>query len=261
MRKLELSKIGVGLVVFATLTGITAPTNAFTLTTFTDREAWESSVSGDFSEENFNSITEDTTFNGVNLDIGELTLNGIGNRQKIDVPTFDVPAFSVDGTAMILGQTDSISSFVIRFDFPITAFGADFDDITSQGATQLSAGSNSVGTIPANTQFFGFIADESFISLTFGSSNGDFDGFGLDNLVYVPSSNEPPLNSSPLRSHSIDSDVVNPFTPVEFSPSQSIPLTFDDIQNVPFTFSPTLGLISIGGIWVATYLFKKFGRG
>jgi len=260
MKKLELSKIVPGLMVLAPITGITKSTHAFTLTTFSDRAAWESALSGDFSEENFNSVTEDTTFNGVNLDIGEFTLNGIGNRQTIDVPAFDVPSFSVDGTPMILGQTDSISSFVVKFDFPITAFGADFDDITSRGATQLSADSNVVGTIPLNTQFFGFIADESFISVVFGSSNDDFDGFGLDNLVYVPS-NEPPVHSSPTRSHSLASDIVNPFVPVEFSPTQSIPLSFNDVQNVPFQFSPTLGLISVGGICAATYLFKKLGRG
>lgn len=259
MKKLKLSKIVTRLSILVPITGIAKPTNAFTLTTFSDRAAWESALSGDFSEENFNSVTVDTTFNGVNLDIGDFTLNGIGNRQTIDVPAFDVPSFSVDGTPMILGQTDSLSSFVVKFDFPVTAFGGNFDDITSQGATQLSADSNVVGTIPLNSQFFGFIADESFISITFGSSNGDFDGFGLDNLVYVPS-DEPPVHSSPVRSHSLPSDIVNPFVPVEFSPSQSIPLTFDDIQNVPFQFSPTLGLISVGGICLTTYLFKKFGK-
>ena len=263
MKKLKLPKISVGLLVLGALTGITAPANAFTLTTFSDREAWESAVSGNFSEEDFNTTTEDMSFNGVNLKIGELTLNGIGNRQKIDSPDdegFDVPTFSVDGTPMILGQTDDISSFVIRFDFPITAFGGDFDDITSQGVTQLNADANVVGTIPINTQFFGFVADESFISLSFTPTDDQFDGFGLDNLVYVPSG-EPPLSSSPTHNRTINSDVVNLFFPVEFSPSQNVVITFDDIQNVPFTFSPTLGLISIGGIWVVTYLFKKFGRG
>lgn len=256
MRKLQLPKIFTGLAILAAVGGITTPTNAFTLTSFSDRSSWESAVEGDFSEENFNSFTVDTTFNSVNLDVGDFTLNGVGNRQTIDVPAFDVPAFSVDGTPMILGQTDSDSSFVIKFDLPITAFGADFDDITSQGATQLNADSNSVGTIPLNTQFLGFIADESFTRLTFNSSNDDFDGFGLDNFVYVHS-NDIPVHSSPIRSHSLESDIVNPFVPVEFSPTRGIPLTFENTRNTPFKFSPALGLFGVGGIWIFSRLLKR----
>ncbi|MEM9273902.1 MAG: hypothetical protein AAGA80_13180 [Cyanobacteria bacterium P01_F01_bin.143] len=283
MRKLQLPKIFTGLAILVAVGGITTPTNAFTLTSFSDRESWESAVGGDVSEEDFNSYESDTAFNRADLNVGDFILNGVGHRQIIDSPNdggFEVPSFSVDGTQMILGHTDSDSYFTITFNSPITAFGADFDDITSQGATELSAGSNPVGTIPLNTEFLGFIADESFTTLTFRSANDGFDGFGIDNFIYVFSnesdvpvtinenteSPEPTIFSSPTFSNRTipgfetfsPVSPVTPFAPEEFSPAyRNTTLTFDNIQNVPFRFSPTIGLIGVGGIWVISRLRKK----
>ncbi|MGK7894173.1 MAG: hypothetical protein AB4372_11240 [Xenococcus sp. (in: cyanobacteria)] len=246
------------LAILVAVRDVTAPANAFTLTSFTDRESWESSVQGSFSEETFNSYAEDLSFNGIDQNMGNFTLNGTGSRQKIDVPSFDVPLFSVDGTPMILGQTDSSSSFTITFDVPIISFGAYFSDITSQGITQITAESTLVVNtpqtveIPQNTQFFGFIADEAFNTLIFDSANDDLDGFGMDNLVYVQ------MNSSPNRNLSIQSDTVYSFEPVEFSPALRIPLTSNNIRNTPFNFSPTLGLLSVGGICLVVRWLKSF---
>lgn len=111
-----------------------------------------------------------------------------------------------------------------------------------------------IGSIPRNTQFFGFIADENFNTLVLDSANADCDGFGMDNFVYVP------VNSSLTRSFSINSDIVDSFDPVKFLPARGMLLTFDDVQNAPFNFSPTLGLLSVGGIWFVSYLRKKFYR-
>ncbi|ELS01739.1 hypothetical protein Xen7305DRAFT_00014440 [Xenococcus sp. PCC 7305] len=259
MSTLGLPKISIGLATLAVVVGAVSSAEAFTLTTFNDRESWESAVAGDFNEENFNSFTIDSSFNGVNLDVGDFTLNGTGNRQKIDAPAMDVPAFSVDGSPMILGQTDSDSSFMVKFDLPVTAFGADFDDITSQGVTQLIADSDVVGSIPLNGRFFGFTVDSNITTITLNSANGGFDGFGMDNFVYV-SSNDIPVSESPTRAMQMPSDIANPFVPVEFSPTRGIPLTFENIRATPFTFSPALGLLGVGGIWVLFRLRKMVGK-
>lgn len=266
MGKRELTEIFGVLAILAAVGGITEPANAFTLTSFTDRESWESAVQGGFIRENFNSYNkEDESFNGIDLDVGNFTLNGTGSRQKIDVYPFDVPLFDVDRTSMILGQTDSSSFFTITFDFPITAFGANFSDISSQGETQITADSTSVfmtsddnsrrKKISQNTQFFGFIADQEFNKLTLDSANDNFDGFGMDNFAYVP------MNSSPTRNFSINpkNNQFKPkdFSPEEFSPTQSILLTSNNIRNIPFKFSPALGLLSLGGTWLVSCLVKR----
>ena len=84
----------------------------------------------------------------------------------------------------------------------------------------MTADSDLVGGVPTlldgSTEFFGFVADGSFTTVTFDSADGNNDGFATDNFVYVSSS-----------------------TPV------------------PFEVSPTLGLLTIGGIWSVSRLRKK----
>ena len=99
-RNLEFAGIfgGGSIAVLATVLSISAPANALNFTTFTDRATWEAAVGGSFSEEDFNSFTVDTSFNGSSVDVGDFTLNGITatSRQNIDVPPLSTSSFDIE---------------------------------------------------------------------------------------------------------------------------------------------------------------------
>ena len=75
---------------------------------------------------------------------------------------------------------------MVKFDLPVTAFGADFDDITSQGVTQLIADSDVVGSIPLNERFFGFTVDSNITTITLNSANGCTNVFSMNIEVIAP---------------------------------------------------------------------------
>ena len=227
MNLLEFSGGG-SIAVLATVLSISAPANALNFTIFSDRASWEAAVGGSFSEETFNSYTVDTSFNGTPLDVGDFTLNGTANLssyQTIDVPPFFNSLANVDGTTSINALLDESSSFSITFDSPITAFGANFSSISTAGAIiQVNADSELVGGIPTNSNTG---SDTEFFGFIGDSSFTTllFDGGGVNDDVF-----------------GVDNVVyTSPSTPV------------------PFEVSPTLGLLTIGGIWGISRLRKKRG--
>ncbi len=216
---------GSGISVLATILSISAPANALNFTTFTDRGLWEAEVGGSFSEETFNSYNVDTSFNNTNVDVGDFTLNGttaFGGVQIIDVQPLATPSADID-SPIIRVAANSVSSFTATFDSPITAFGATFNGVSDNSAvTQLTAGSDVVGNVP---------------EITLG--NTGFFGFVADgsfSLLTVDSAN----------------DVNDVFAMDNFVyASSSTP--------VPFEVSPTLGLLTVGGIWLLSRLRQKRG--
>lgn len=216
---------GGSITVLATVLGVSAPANAIVFNTFSDRASWEAAVGGSFSEEDFNSFTVDTSFDGVNVDVGDFTLNGtsqFSGFQQIDFPPITASGvLNIDGTTQMVAATGSSSNFSFTFDSPITAFGASFNELNSSN-TQLSADSDIVPNLPTvaggtpGGGFFGFVADGNFTTVTFDSVTGSGDGFGMDNVVYDSST-----------------------------------------ASVPFEFSPALGLLAVGSVWGVSRLRKR----
>ena len=221
-RKLGFTGIfGVGVEVLATVLAVTAPANALNFTIFTDQPSWEAAVGGSFSSEDFNSFTVDTSFNNnSSIDVGDFTLNGTGNNSlfnKIDVPP---QSFPINGTANVNPFVSGSSSLNLTFDSPITAFGATFNSASDFGAiTQLTAGSDLVGNIPST-----------------GNNSTTFLGFIADGsftTLTVDSANG-----------SFDAFSMDNFV-------------YASSASVPFEFSPTLGLLAVGGVWGVSRLRKR----
>ncbi|VEP15557.1 conserved exported hypothetical protein [Hyella patelloides LEGE 07179] len=205
---------------------ISAPAKAVSVSAFSDRASWEAAVGGNFSEETFNSYTVDTSFVDTSLDVGDFTLNGITSipgKQKIDVPPLDSASLDIDGSPIINGLTNSSSFFTATFDSPITAFGANFASVSVNGATRLTGNLIQGGSfslnVTRNLSFFGLIIDG--------------DSFNTVALRRINFGND---------SFGMDNFVYA-----------------DSSASVPFKFSPTLGLLSISGIWGISRLCKRIG--
>ncbi len=189
---------------------------------------WEAAV-GTFTEETFNSITTDQSFdNNGSVNVGDFTISATGSAFNTGVNNIDASPFRVEGSLDVNGSTyvagevrsDTNTDINVTFNSPTTAFGATFNNVNNLfTATLLSADSESVSLISNGDGFFGFVADGSFSTVSISRSSGGVltDAFGADDFVYASS----------------------PSTPV------------------PFEVSPTLGLLTIGGIFGINYLRKK----
>ncbi|VEP13501.1 conserved hypothetical protein [Hyella patelloides LEGE 07179] len=233
---------GGSIAVLATVLGISFPANALMFTTYTDRATWQAAVGGtdNFSEENFNSFTTDTLFKDTisGLDVGEFTLDGDGFvNSSNDIPRIEsaplsspFPEINVNNSTLVHGLAGgSSSSFFtsLTFDSPITAFGAEFNNVNENAPqnTQIKADGevvddgtiDSIPTIDFTSSFFGFTADGSFTEVEFKGTGTSSDGFGMDNVVYGSSSS----------------------------------------ASVPFEFSPTLGLLAVGGVLGVSRVRKR----
>ena len=173
------------------------PLSAAVIGVFTDRASFDAAV-GPTHAEDFNAFTEDLAFHTTPVDVGPFTLSMTGSpltdgtRNKIDALPLEESIFNVDNSAVAQALTTDGTTFVIKFDVPITAFGADFaalnEDIDRTriivGADTLAppvTGGNTVG-------FFGFRADSPFTTLEFVTSSlvRPGDGYSLDNVAFSP---------------------------------------------------------------------------
>ena len=70
------------------------------------------------------------------------------------------------------------------FDFPITAFGANWAGISDSRITSFNIGGTILDIPNLNGGFFGFVSDMPFSASLLFLSSGAADGFGIDNVVY-----------------------------------------------------------------------------
>ena len=179
-----------------------AQAKADTIETFTSLLAWQAAVAGSpqFSE-NFSSITQDTYFQTVAVDVGPFSLEQIGHdpifgdfRNFIDVPPLQFTDNSgVTNAAMY--TKFGINTVDMTFGSPVFAWGANFYDAETgelENLVLIAPGGDVVGTVPVtvNTGFFGFVISpsEGLSKITFESQLDNPDptvgqGFGLENVV------------------------------------------------------------------------------
>jgi hypothetical protein len=218
----NLQKMGGVTALLATTLSFSAPVHALSFTVFTNQAAF-TTAAGSLSTENFNSFTNDASFNnGATVNLTDFSLIGFGNvfdANKIDALPSDFSTLSIDGTPFIVGQAQPSLGFNATFNSPITAFGATFNGISNSGTTQLRVGSDIVGIITSiadgSTGFYGFIANGSFSTITFENANLNGDTFGADNFLY------------------------------------------GTVTPVPFEFSPAVGVGVLGGLWAVKKFLKK----
>ena len=173
------------------------PLSAAVTGVFTDRASFDTAV-GPTLAEDFNSFSSDIPFHTTAFDVGPFTLSMTGSpltdgtRNKIDSPPLEETIIDVDGTTVALAMTTAGTTFVITFDIPITAFGADFAALNEDvDRTRIVVGADEVvpPTTAGNTVgFLGFQTDTPFTTLEFVTSSltRPLDGYSLDNVAFSP---------------------------------------------------------------------------
>jgi len=143
------------------------------------------------SLEDFNSLADGLSFDGIVLDIGDFSLLRTPeiaepNRNQIDAPPPQFSEFNIDGTTVANVLTTSGSSLFVTFETGVTAFGVDLGNLNDD-AVRTEIVINGVSTIPDvqgdfDPRFFGFISSDEFTTVEFrGIIN---DGFSMDNVLY-----------------------------------------------------------------------------
>lgn len=189
----DITRLGKAIAIGAVATfAIFGTANATTLTTFTDRTAFEAAAS-DLSFVDFNSISDQPSFaNGNTVTFGSMTLatsgNGVegGERNAIDQPPTQFGVFNIDGTAVAnILLSDPSHVFTLSFASAITSFFADFAALNNDlERTRIEV--NGISVIPSvnsGVRGFGFTSDTAFTTISF-VYNEDSDGFGMDNVSY-----------------------------------------------------------------------------
>jgi hypothetical protein len=155
------------------------------LTVYNSRAAWEAAV-GAFSETNFNAFAG-VSYEFAPVDVGDFTVSVAGSTFGFGFHNIGPGvANNVNGTGQINAATGDVGGTTLTFDFPIFAFGANWDGTSDGGrVTSFNVG----GTILAipnieDGSFFGFTSDTAFTGELLFLSNGPADGFALDNAVY-----------------------------------------------------------------------------
>jgi len=165
------------LVVAAVTAVVLSSTANASYITFTDRSAWETAVSGSFSEETFNT-TSPTGF----------TIEQVGSGHSTGI------SGGVFHDRVVLDTTYTN----YHFSSLINAFGANWD-LTPGGAgqgLQLFAGSQLITPQIPNTYtggFFGLVSTTAFslVSVHAGSFSGIAETHNVDNLVFASAVPEP----------------------------------------------------------------------
>ena len=165
---------------------------------FTERALFDAAV-GPTLAEDFNTFESDTPFHTSAVDVGPFTLSMTGSpltdgtRNKIDVPPLEEPVMNVDNTTVAQALTTDGTTFLITFEDPITAFGADFAALNEDvDRTQIIVDGTDILALPVtagNTVgFFGFQTDSPFTTLEFVTSSLErpLDGYSLDNVAFSP---------------------------------------------------------------------------
>jgi hypothetical protein len=160
---------------------------AITLTPYNNRTAWENAVSGFFIEEDFNSFTTGVSYEFSPVDVGDfnVSVNGqtFDNIHNVGQPT---TSNDVNGTPQINAATGYTGGTTLAFDFPILAFGADWDGVSDNRTTSIQVAGVGLSIPNLEPGFFGFVADEMFSSAQLILTSGGSDGFAIDNAVYSP---------------------------------------------------------------------------
>lgn len=173
------------------------PLSAAVIEVFTDRALFDAAV-GPTLVEDFNTFSTDIPFHTTPFDVGPLTLSMTGSpltdgtRNKIDALPLEDPIINVDNTTVALALTTDGTTFLITFEIPITAFGADFAALNEDvDRTRIIVGSDILAppvTVGNTVRFFGFRADSPFTTLEFVTSSltRPLDGYSLDNVAFSP---------------------------------------------------------------------------
>ena len=219
-----------GVATLTAILGVSAPAKAIIFSEYTNRTAWENAVTAEglsFTEEDFNSFTQDESFAGSSFNVGDFTLSASRASSAYDNQIDDLdssnvsspPNRNIDGTNYIFGAKGSSNTFSVTFDSPIKAFGWEYNSLSGEGwdiegnAISLPNESNGGGA----GSFFGVVNTDADSFTTINLTGSDT-AFGLDNFVY-------------------SSDVAS--------------------ASVPFEFSPALGLLTVGGFFGVKYLRRK----
>jgi len=157
------------------------------LTVFTDRTAWEAAVGGSFTEENFDGFTG-VSYEFAPVDVGDFDVSVSGSTFGFifhNIGPSSVAAVNdVNGTGQINAATGDTGGTSLLFDFPITAFGANWAGISDSRITSFDIAGTILAIPNLNGGFFGFVSDIAFSGPLLFLSSGGPDGFGIDNVVY-----------------------------------------------------------------------------
>jgi hypothetical protein len=166
------------------------------LTVYTDRAAWEVAVSGAYVEKDFDTFNATVSYEFAPVNVGDFTVSVSGETFGTDFHSIGPTGLNtVNGTPHLSAATGPTGGTTLSFSFPIWSFGADWAG-TSNGGRVTSI--NIDGTILAlpNLEeglFYGFTSDTPFTSMFMYLTDGDPDGFGMDNVVYTRSAVPEPV--------------------------------------------------------------------
>ncbi|HEV8396187.1 MAG TPA: PEP-CTERM sorting domain-containing protein [Vicinamibacterales bacterium] len=154
------------------------------LTIFNNRAAWEAAV-GSFSEEDFTGFAG-TSYQAAPVDVGDFSVSMSGSDFGAEWHNVGPVSSNndVNGSAQINAATGDAGGLTLTFDFPITAFGANWQGISDARTTSVNVDGTIVAIPNLNGGFWGFTSDTPFTSAFFFLSAGPADGFGIDNVVY-----------------------------------------------------------------------------
>jgi hypothetical protein len=186
--------------------GVEASVANSALATFGDRAAWNTAVGGapTFLVD-FESFASDAFFGLAPVDAGPFSIaQTAGNPNLlnvIDVPPYFCgicPGNSPNGTTfaqLVLGRSEVVGNNEVQITFqaPVVAFGADFklgpqntNDFALNQLVLNTASGQIATSVNTTDGFFGFIAPESFSTITFQmdpSVPNSVTAFGMDNVV------------------------------------------------------------------------------
>jgi hypothetical protein len=165
------------------------------LTFYTDQTSFLAAT-GPVQTETFNSYPEDQ--NAGNLDFGAFTLrHAFYNKTFVDVPS-QGQAYVTDGSTNLFVNTSDNGFVELKFQTPISAFGAWFRGINpiNRPFTTIYAGAyygNNLqlgNYLPTTTsvdtlQFIGFTSSHPMDAVTFGGEGCCYSHFAIDDVVYT----------------------------------------------------------------------------
>jgi hypothetical protein len=176
-----------GLVVGLFLGCLASQVQATILTVYNDRTAWENAVGGLFSEQDFNTFSSGTSYQGSAVDVGDFSVSMAGadfgsNWHNIGpVTNYN----NVNGTPQINAATGETGGTTLTFDAAVTSFGANWQGISDSRTTSINVLGEILAIPNLNGGFWGFVSDTPFTSSLLFLSSGGSDGFGIDNVVYT----------------------------------------------------------------------------
>lgn len=159
---------------------------AAVLTVYNTRAGWEAAVGGSYAQQNFNTFAVNSSYQSAPVDVGDFTVSltgtTFGNNWHNVGP--DQTGNNVNGTPQLNVATGDVGGTTLAFEFPIFAFGANWQGVSDGRTTSFNIGGTILNIPNINGGFFGFTSDVAFSDLLLFLSAGAADGFGLDDVVY-----------------------------------------------------------------------------